>query len=110
MEYPSHEYILALYLYACIMIKLFKLSNCLNAIVTNYVSSLKDILIAKLSGECMNKECQYLHVDPESRVRHCPWYDRGFCKHGMYTHIMYCFSKSEEQKRWKMFSHRLKHL
>ena len=33
-------------------------------------------------GECMNKECQYLHVDPESRIRDCPWYDRGFCKHG----------------------------
>ena len=34
------------------------------------------------SGECSNKECQYLHIDPESKIKDCPWYDRGFCKHG----------------------------
>ena len=34
-------------------------------------------------GECNNKDCQYLHVDAESlKVKDCPWYDRGFCKHG----------------------------
>ena len=34
-------------------------------------------------GECNNKDCQYLHIDAESlKVRECPWYDRGFCKHG----------------------------
>jgi len=33
-------------------------------------------------GECSNKECQYLHIDPESKIKDCPWYDRGFCKHG----------------------------
>lgn len=34
-------------------------------------------------GECNNKDCQYLHIDAESmKVRDCPWYDRGFCKHG----------------------------
>ncbi|KAJ1340498.1 hypothetical protein BSLG_004884 [Batrachochytrium salamandrivorans] len=36
---------------------------------------------AKL-GECTNPECQYLHIDPDSKVRECPWYTRGFCKHG----------------------------
>ncbi|KAI8897049.1 hypothetical protein BC833DRAFT_595140 [Globomyces pollinis-pini] len=36
---------------------------------------------AKL-GECTNPECQYLHIDPESKVKECPWYARGFCKHG----------------------------
>lgn len=38
-------------------------------------------------GECSNKECQYLHIDPESKIKDCPWYDRGFCKHGMSLHI-----------------------
>ncbi|XP_038067498.1 cleavage and polyadenylation specificity factor subunit 4-like [Patiria miniata] len=33
-------------------------------------------------GMCSNKECPFLHIDPESKVRDCPWYDRGFCKHG----------------------------
>ncbi|EGF80201.1 hypothetical protein BATDEDRAFT_5960, partial [Batrachochytrium dendrobatidis JAM81] len=36
---------------------------------------------AKL-GECTNPECQYLHIDPDSKIRECPWYARGFCKHG----------------------------
>lgn len=31
---------------------------------------------------CHNKECPFLHVDPESKIRDCPWYDRGFCRHG----------------------------
>ncbi|XP_011912496.1 PREDICTED: cleavage and polyadenylation specificity factor subunit 4 isoform X3 [Cercocebus atys] len=34
------------------------------------------------SGECSNKECPFLHIDPESKIKDCPWYDRGFCKHG----------------------------
>nr|KAF6354625.1 cleavage and polyadenylation specific factor 4 [Myotis myotis] len=33
-------------------------------------------------GECSNKECPFLHIDPESKIKDCPWYDRGFCKHG----------------------------
>ncbi|KAI9192926.1 cleavage and polyadenylation specific factor 4 [Polychytrium aggregatum] len=33
-------------------------------------------------GECSNPECMYLHVDPASKMKDCPWYDRGFCKHG----------------------------
>lgn len=24
----------------------------------------------------------YLHIDPESKQKECPWYARGFCKHG----------------------------
>ena len=23
-----------------------------------------------------------MHIDPESKIRDCPWYDRGFCRHG----------------------------
>lgn len=34
------------------------------------------------SGECSNKECPFLHIDPDSKIKDCPWYDRGFCKHG----------------------------
>ncbi|KAJ1129252.1 hypothetical protein NDU88_007623 [Pleurodeles waltl] len=33
-------------------------------------------------GECSNKECPFLHIDPSSKIKDCPWYDRGFCKHG----------------------------
>ena len=33
-------------------------------------------------GECSNSECQYLHVDPDSKFKECSWYARGFCKHG----------------------------
>ncbi|XP_011912510.1 PREDICTED: cleavage and polyadenylation specificity factor subunit 4 isoform X16 [Cercocebus atys] len=35
------------------------------------------------SGECSNKECPFLHIDPESKIKDCPWYDRGFCKHAL---------------------------
>jgi len=33
-------------------------------------------------GECSNPECLYLHINPEDKMRECPWYARGFCKHG----------------------------
>jgi hypothetical protein len=33
-------------------------------------------------GECTNKDCIFLHTRPEEKVADCPWYDRGFCKHG----------------------------
>ena len=33
-------------------------------------------------GECGNKECTFLHVRPEEKTTECPWYARGFCKHG----------------------------
>ncbi|XP_068118396.1 putative cleavage and polyadenylation specificity factor subunit 4-like protein [Hyperolius riggenbachi] len=33
-------------------------------------------------GECSNKDCPFLHINPASKIKDCPWYDRGFCKHG----------------------------
>jgi len=33
---------------------------------------------------CSNKECPFRHIDPETKVKDCPWYDRGFCRHGPY--------------------------
>ena len=33
-------------------------------------------------GECGNKECIFLHVRPDEKTSDCPWYARGFCKHG----------------------------
>lgn len=33
-------------------------------------------------GLCSNKECPFLHIDPEKKIKDCPWYDRGFCRHG----------------------------
>ena len=34
------------------------------------------------TGACHNKECPFLHIDPETKIKDCPWYDRGFCRHG----------------------------
>lgn len=33
-------------------------------------------------GECSNAECHYRHVDPERKRNECPYYARGFCRHG----------------------------
>ena len=33
-------------------------------------------------GECGNKECIFLHVKPDEKSGDCPWFARGFCKHG----------------------------
>ncbi|NXJ70230.1 CPSF4 factor, partial [Rostratula benghalensis] len=33
-------------------------------------------------GECGNKDCPFLHVDVTTGAMGCPWYDRGFCRHG----------------------------
>jgi len=33
-------------------------------------------------GECGNKECLFNHVRPDEKADECPWYARGFCKHG----------------------------
>ena len=33
-------------------------------------------------GECGNKECLFQHVRPDEKTDECPWYARGFCKHG----------------------------
>lgn len=35
-----------------------------------------------LTGECSNAECMYRHVDPDKKRNECPYYARGFCKHG----------------------------
>ncbi|KAF6028887.1 CPSF4 [Bugula neritina] len=39
-------------------------------------------------GECGNKECPFLHIDPESRRKDCEWYDRGFCRHGNFISLL----------------------
>ncbi|KAG9509424.1 Cleavage and polyadenylation specificity factor subunit 4, partial [Fragariocoptes setiger] len=31
---------------------------------------------------CTNKECTFQHIDPGTKRKDCPWYDRGFCRHG----------------------------
>ncbi|XP_014674230.1 PREDICTED: cleavage and polyadenylation specificity factor subunit 4-like [Priapulus caudatus] len=36
-----------------------------------------------MDSACSNKECPFLHIDPESKIKDCPWYDRGFCRHGI---------------------------
>jgi len=33
-------------------------------------------------GSCNRPECPFLHVTEEDKVKDCPWFDRGFCKHG----------------------------
>eukprot|EP01095_Lingulamoeba_sp_RSL-Kostka_P016293 TRINITY_DN7930_c0_g1_i1.p1 TRINITY_DN7930_c0_g1~~TRINITY_DN7930_c0_g1_i1.p1 ORF type:complete len:346 (+),score=78.63 TRINITY_DN7930_c0_g1_i1:253-1290(+) len=33
-------------------------------------------------GECNNKECIFRHIIPENNKKSCPWYARGFCRHG----------------------------
>ncbi|XP_042658236.1 putative cleavage and polyadenylation specificity factor subunit 4-like protein [Tyto alba] len=33
-------------------------------------------------GECINKDCPFLHADATSSTMGCPWYDRGFCRNG----------------------------
>lgn len=70
--------------------------------------------VLTLAGECSNKECPFLHIDPESKIKDCPWYDRGFCKHGrscsvvdtnsphplnvLLIHIYCCFECHQQQK------------
>eukprot|EP00003_Mantamonas_plastica_P024402 TRINITY_DN4538_c0_g2_i6.p1 TRINITY_DN4538_c0_g2~~TRINITY_DN4538_c0_g2_i6.p1 ORF type:complete len:294 (+),score=49.61 TRINITY_DN4538_c0_g2_i6:201-1082(+) len=39
-------------------------------------------LCSLLIGECATEECLFKHIDPDERVVVCPWYRRGFCKHG----------------------------
>ncbi|KAK8770400.1 hypothetical protein V5799_013135 [Amblyomma americanum] len=33
-------------------------------------------------NSCSNKQCPFLHIDPDAKVKDCPWYDRGFCRLG----------------------------
>ena len=44
-------------------------------------------------GECSNPECIFLHIKPEDKTKECPWYNRGFCKHGGLFII--CWFKNE---------------
>ena len=37
-------------------------------------------------GDCTNRECIFRHVRPEDKTLECPWYNRGFCKHGARCH------------------------
>ncbi|NWW94831.1 CPSF4 factor, partial [Rhynochetos jubatus] len=34
------------------------------------------------AGDFSNKDCPFLHVDVTTSTVGCPWYDRGFCRHG----------------------------
>lgn len=34
------------------------------------------------TGECSNPECLYLHINPDDKIRECPYYMRGFCRSG----------------------------
>jgi len=40
------------------------------------------LICESVTDACHNKECPFLHIDPESKIKDCPWYDRGFCRHG----------------------------
>ena len=33
-------------------------------------------------GECTNDECVFRHINPDDDLGECPWYRRGYCKHG----------------------------
>ena len=50
--------------------------------LTEELLSLTDKICNYFSDACHNKECPFLHIDPETKMRDCPWYDRGFCRHG----------------------------
>ena len=44
----------------------------------------KIILFFLYLDACHNKECPFLHINPDQKMKDCPWYDRGFCRHGPY--------------------------
>ena len=33
-------------------------------------------------GSCTNEDCVFRHIKQEDKKRDCPWYARGFCRHG----------------------------
>ncbi|XP_055351628.1 cleavage and polyadenylation specificity factor subunit 4-like [Paramacrobiotus metropolitanus] len=33
-------------------------------------------------NSCSNKDCPFLHINPQDKVKDCAWYTRGFCRHG----------------------------
>eukprot|EP00762_Andalucia_godoyi_P001746 ANDGO_07041.mRNA.1 Cleavage and polyadenylation specificity factor subunit 4 len=34
------------------------------------------------TGECLRPDCEFLHIRKGTEIKECPWYNRGFCKHG----------------------------
>ena len=66
------------------LISIWLITCLLSVVLVNYLSLFVSVVICvlTLAGECSNKECPFLHIDPESKIKDCPWYDRGFCKHG----------------------------
>jgi len=38
------------------------------------------------AGACSNEDCLFLHIKPGEKKKNCPYYDRGFCKHGPNCH------------------------
>ena len=46
------------------------------------------VLCFCFAGQCSNKDCPFLHIDPENKIKDCPWYDRGFCRHGRYLLLL----------------------
>jgi len=71
--------------------------KCLNVISSvNLVRSVllnghENNCIPTCVGECHNKDCPYQHIDPESKIKDCFWYDRGYCKHGRLLMILVTF-------------------
>lgn len=53
----------------------------LNLVSSTSHNEIYDTICTHL-GECHNKDCPYQHIDPESKIKDCFWYDRGYCKHG----------------------------
>ena len=43
---------------------------------------IKKLVLFFLTDACHNKECPFLHISPDSKMKDCPWYDRGFCRNG----------------------------
>lgn len=37
-------------------------------------------------GSCSNPDCPFLHIKSIEGDKECPWYQRGFCKHGPNCH------------------------
>ena len=33
-------------------------------------------------GKCNNSDCNFRHISPDEKLRECPWYAKGWCRHG----------------------------
>lgn len=56
-----------------------KYSKSYSALLYNVLLS---IAVNIFTDACSNKECPFRHIDPESKIKDCAWYDRGFCRNG----------------------------